>query len=115
MKQIVKKPIISEKSFAAAGIGKFSFIADKNSNKESLKKVIEDIYKVEVIKVNTQNVDGKLKRSKGKIGKRDDFKKIVVTLKKGQKIALFEAEKDPAKPAEKKKVEKKETKAVKKD
>ena len=109
MKQIIKKPVVSEKSFTASGRDKFTFLADPKADKETIKTVVEGLYGVSVIKVNTQNVNGKIKRVKGKNGTRDDYKKTVVTLKAGQKIALFEVESDDAKDA------KKDAKAAKKE
>lgn len=115
MQQIIKKPLISEKSFAKSAEGKFSFLADPDADKDLLRHLIEELYKVKVEKINTQNMTGKTKKMRGKSGKRDDYKKVVVTLKAGQKIALFDAEteekKEEKKPA--KKVAKKVEKAVK--
>ncbi len=114
MKQIIKKPLISEKSFTASSDGKFSFIADYKTDKIAAREYIENMFKVKVEKINSQNIDGKIKRVKGKIGKRNNQKKIIVTLKKGQKIALFETdteEKTADKKEEKAKV-KKESKIV---
>lgn len=92
MQQIIKKPVISEKSFAVANLHKFCFLADKCANKEEIAQMVEELFKVKVVSVNTQNYHGKIKRSRGKLGKRADLKKVTVTLKPGQKIALFEAE-----------------------
>lgn len=109
MQQIIKKPLISEKSYTRTAEGKFSFLADPDADKELIKELIEDLYKVKVEKINTQNITGKIKKSRGKAGKRDDYKKVIVTLKAGQKIALFDVEteekkeeKKPAKKADKK-------------
>lgn len=82
-------------------VGKYSFITDINIDKLQAKEVVESMFKVNVEKLNSQIVKGKVKSVKGKKGKRSDLKKIVFTLKKGQKIALFEAEKDEDKDAKK--------------
>ena len=97
MQQVIKKPLISEKSFTQTGEGKFSFLADPDADKSLLKQLIEELYKVDVVKVNTANFSGKIKRTRGKSGKRVDFKKCIVTLKKGQKIALFDVESEEKK------------------
>lgn len=117
MQQIIKKPLISEKSFARSAEGKFSFLADPDADKDLLRQLIEELYKVKVEKINTQNVTGKTKKMRGKSGKRDDFKKVIVTLKPGQKIALFDAQTEESKEVKKpaKKDEKKADKAAKTD
>lgn len=102
MRQIIKKPIISEKSFAAGNLNKFCFWVDKHADKETIAKVVGEMYKVDVIKVNTSNSIGKTKSTRGKLGKRGDFKKATLTLKHGQKVTIFEAETDEKKPKEKK-------------
>lgn len=94
MKQIIKKPLISEKSFAESSVGKFIFTVDKDINKIEAKKYLEEIFKVDVIKVNSVNIKGKIKRTKGMLGKRSNIKKMIFQLKKNQKISLFEAEKE---------------------
>lgn len=103
MKLSLKKPLISEKSFAMSSVGKYSFVTDINIDKLQAKEVVESMFKVNVEKINSQIVKGKIKSTKGKKGKRSDLKKIVFTLKKGQKIALFEAEKEEDKDTKKEK------------
>ncbi len=94
LKQIIKKPLISEKSFTESSNGKFIFSVDKNISKIDAKKYIEEIFKVNVVKVNSVKIQGKVKRTKNGLGKRSDIKKMIFQLKKNQKIALFEAEKE---------------------
>ncbi len=101
MKQIIKKPLISEKSFSASSNGKFSFIGNFKTDKIEAKDYIENVFKVKVEKINSLSIKGKVKRVKGKLGTRNNVKKFIVTLKKGQKISLFEAEKEE-KPEKKK-------------
>ncbi len=101
MKQIIKKPLISEKSFALSNEGKYCFITETNIDKISAKEHIERMFKVTVTKINIQSVEGKTKRVRGKSGKRDNFKKIIATLKKGQSIRLFESEKEDKKHEDK--------------
>lgn len=95
-RSILKKPLISEKSFKMAAEGKFCFIVDKAAGKDSVSAAISELFDVEVTDVNVCNFKGKVKRTKKGSGKRSDFKKAVVTLKKGQKIDLFDVEKDAA-------------------
>ena len=92
MNKIIKNPIISEKSFSQASNGKYSFIAPTDLDKMEAKKKIEEIFNVNVIKINSYNVIGKTKKSRGFTGKRKNIKKFLFTLKEKQKIDLFEVE-----------------------
>ncbi len=92
MKQIIKKPIISEKSFAESTLGKYTFIVDASATKDDLKNALSESFRVNVVSVNTANYKGKIKRTRGKLGKRSDFKRAIFMLEKGQKISLFETE-----------------------
>ena len=70
------------------GNNQIVFLVNINSNKIDIKKSIELIYKVKVNSVNIIRVKGKTKVFKGKVGKRSDFKKAIVSLVKGQSIDL---------------------------
>lgn len=93
MNQIIKNPVISEKSFMLVSNGKYSFTSGKNMAKAEAKKQIEDVFNVNVVKINSQTIKGKTKISRGHFGKRNDLKKIIFTLKNNQKIDLFDIEK----------------------
>lgn len=97
---ILKNALISEKSFAAAAGGKFTFVVDRRASKDEVKAAVVDLFDVTVLDVNIVSMKGKVKRSKKGSGKRSDFKKAILTLKKGQKIDLFEAEKEEKKSQE---------------
>lgn len=89
--QIVKGPVITEKSTGMRGEGnKYTFFVSLSAGKQEIKKAIEDIFKVKVVKVNTINLKGKRKR----LGIHEGFtarkKKAIVTLKPGQTIKMFE-------------------------
>ncbi len=86
---ILKKPVISEKSFAKAEEGKYVFVVDMDANKIEIAGTIEKLFKVTVVNVRTVVVKGKVKRVGRKYGKRSDFKKAYVTLKAGDKIEEF--------------------------
>ena len=88
--EIIIKPIISERSLEMMESGKYAFYVDKRANKVEIKKAVEEIFDVEVEKVNTSNLRGKKKRLGRYQGRTPDRKKAIVTLKKGQKIELFE-------------------------
>ncbi|PIS07532.1 50S ribosomal protein L23 [Candidatus Berkelbacteria bacterium CG10_big_fil_rev_8_21_14_0_10_43_13] len=91
---LIKSALISEKSFTAAGNSKFTFVVDKSATKAEVAETIAELFNVEVLDVNMVRVKGKVKRSRKGLGKRPDFKKAILTLKKGSKIDLFEVDKD---------------------
>jgi len=94
---LIKSALISEKSFTAAGNSKFTFVVDKSATKAEVAETIAELFNVEVLDVNMVRVKGKVKRSRKGLGKRPDFKKAILTLKKGSKIDLFEVDKDEKK------------------
>ena len=81
-------PNITEKSTSLSEFNKVVFKVDKGASKNSIKKSIEKIFKVNVIKINTINLKGKTKLVKNKKSYKPGYKKAVVTLKKGQNIDL---------------------------
>ena len=81
-------PTITEKATSLSEFNKVVFKVHKNANKNSIKKSIEKIFKVNVVKINTINLKGKTKIVKGKKSSRSGYKKAIVTLKKGQSIDL---------------------------
>jgi large subunit ribosomal protein L23 len=87
--EIIKNPLRSEKGSAAqVNENKYAFVVNKTANKEEIKKAVEEIYKVKVDKVNTMNVMGKWKRVRLVEGRKSDWKKAVVQLKKGETIEI---------------------------
>ena len=85
---LIKKPVITEKSTANSQFNKYIFEVRKDANKINLKKTIEDIYKVKVQKLNSLNVKSKPKVFKGQRGTRSELKRIIVTLKEGNTIDM---------------------------
>ena len=81
-------PNVTEKSTSLSEFNKVVFKVSKNANKKSIKKSIEKIFKVNVIKINTINLKGKSKFVRGKKTIKEDKKKAIITLKKGQNIDL---------------------------
>lgn len=81
-------PTITEKATSLSEFNKVVFKVRKDASKNIIKKNIEKIFKVNVIKVNTINLRGKIKIVRGKKSKRPGYKKAIVTLKKGQSIDL---------------------------
>ncbi len=95
MNQILVRPLITEKmTNINADLVKYGFLVNPNANKIQIKQAIEKKFEVHVIEVRTINHPGKIKsqfRKSGKFeGKTPKFKKAIVTLKKGEKIELFE-------------------------
>ena len=84
----IVSPVITEKATALSEFNKMVFRVHKGANKNSIKKSIEKIFKVNVIKINTINLRGKNKLVRGKKSSRPGYKKAIVTLKKGQSIDL---------------------------
>ena len=88
--RVLRKPKITEKSTSLLQDNKYTFEVDLKANKTEIKQAVESIFKVKVEKVNTMHVRGKLKRVRQVPGRTPDRKKAIVTLKKGDKIEVFE-------------------------
>jgi len=84
----IVSPVITEKATILSEFNKMVFRVHKSASKNSIKRSIEKIFKVNVIKINTINLKGKTKLVKGKKSSRPGYKKAIVTLKKGQSIDL---------------------------
>jgi len=84
----IVSPVITEKATTLSEFNKTVFRVHKGASKNSIKKSIEKIFKVNVIKINTINLKGRTKMVKGKKSSRPGYKKAIVTLKKGQSIDL---------------------------
>ena len=81
-------PNVTEKSTSLSELNKVVFKVHKGANKNTIKKNIEKIFKVNVIKINTINLKGKSKIVRNKKAYKSGYKKAIVTLKKGQSIDL---------------------------
>jgi large subunit ribosomal protein L23 len=90
---ILKKPIISEKSIAQGVVNKYTFLVAKTAEKAQIAKAVEKLFKVHVTDVNVINLIGKIKKFRKTLGHRNTRRKAIVTLKKGDRIALFEENK----------------------
>lgn len=89
-REVIKHPIVTEKSTDLKEINWYIFSVDKKSNKKEIKNAVEDIFKVEVDKVRTLIIAGKnIKKTGRVVGRGSAFKKAYVKLKKG-KIEFFE-------------------------
>ncbi len=83
---VVLSPVITEKATMASEFNQVVFMVPTDSTKPSIKAAIESLFKVKVKAVNTLRVKGKVKRFKGRPGKRKDWKKAIVTLEEGHSI-----------------------------
>ena len=81
-------PNVTEKSTYLSEFNKVVFKVHKNASKDSIKRSVEKLFKVNVIKVNTIYLKGKTKLVKGKKTIKSGYKKAIITLKKGQSIDL---------------------------
>lgn len=93
---VLKRPIITEKSMKLAQSGLYAFEVDKNATKPQVAKAVSEKFNVKVLKVRVINVKGKSKQQKRvrKVYKLSGFKKALVQVKKGEKIAIFETPKE---------------------
>lgn len=89
-RDIIIRPLVTERSTALMQDGKYTFIVDKKANKIEIGSAIEEIFKVKVDRVNTVRVLGKTKRMGRTQGKRPDYKKAIVKLAPGESIEFFE-------------------------
>ena len=83
---IIKNPVVTEKTTKIAENNQFVFKVDISSSKESIKMAVEKIFKVKVKNINTIKIKGKTKVFKGTKGKRADYKKAIVSLKEGETL-----------------------------
>ncbi len=87
---ILKRPTITEKSTAGVDrLNAYVFEVDPFANKLQIKKAVEDLFSVKVVKVNTRRRRGKAKRLGMVIGTTQSVKEAIVTLRKGDKIEIY--------------------------
>jgi large subunit ribosomal protein L23 len=90
---VLKKPLVTEKVSSLNEKGKYGFIVDAEANKVEIKKAVEKQYGVNVERVNTMNVMGKLKTRYTKAGvlagRKPNYKKAIVTLAEGEVIDFY--------------------------
>lgn len=88
-RDVLVKPVVSEKSYALLDENKYTFVVAPGSNKTQIKQAVEAVFSVKVTGVNTINRQGKRKRTKTGFGKRADTKRAIVTLAEGDRIDIF--------------------------
>jgi large subunit ribosomal protein L23 len=87
---ILRRPIVTEKSTLLGEQGRYVFEVDSNASKPEIAKAVEWAFDVTVVKVNTLTVPGKVKRYGRRPSKQPDWKKAIVSLQAGDTIQLFE-------------------------
>ncbi len=91
LREVIKRPVVSEKSYDQIELNKYTFEVSRQANKIEIKNEIEEAFKVTVTGVNTSYVKAKSKRLGWTRGTTRGWKKAIVTLKPGDKIEFFEA------------------------
>jgi large subunit ribosomal protein L23 len=91
-RDVIIKPVVSEKSYALLDANVYTFIVHPDASKPEIHDAVQSIFGVRVLKVNTLNRNGKSIRNRrtGKLGKRADTKRALITLVDGDRIDLFE-------------------------
>ena len=88
-RDVLLRPIVSEKSYALLDENKYTFLVDPNANKTEIKIAVEKLFNVKVTSVNTVNRGGKRRRTRFGLGTRSDTKRAVVTVSPGDRIDIF--------------------------
>ncbi len=84
--QVLRRPLVTEKSTMASEHNQVAFEVPIDASKPEIKAAVEDLFKVKVKAVNTLRQQGKVKRFRGRLGRRSDVKKAYVTLEEGHSI-----------------------------
>lgn len=88
--RILKRPLVTEKATDLGQNSQYTFEVVRNANKVEIGKAVESVFDVHVTNVRTLNMRGKIKKYRGREGKTSDWKKAVVSLRKGEKIEVIE-------------------------
>ncbi len=83
---LIRKPVITEKATMGIENNQITFRVPLDASKPEIKAAVEKLFKVEVRAVNTIRQRGKVKRFRGRLGKRPDYKKAIVSLAEGHSI-----------------------------
>jgi large subunit ribosomal protein L23 len=89
-RDVIVRPIVSEKSYSGIERNTYTFLVDPRANKTEIKEAVQTIWDVRVTSVNTLRRRGKMKRRGYTRGRRPDEKRAVVTLAQGDSIEIFE-------------------------
>ncbi len=89
-RDVIVRPIVSEKSYSGLEQNRYTFLVAADANKTEIKEAVQAIWDVRVTNVNTLRRKGKTKRFRYTMGKRPDHKRAVVSLAEGDSIEIFE-------------------------
>ncbi len=88
-RDVLLRPVVSEKSYGLSDLGKYTFIVAPQANRTQVRQAIEAVFGVKVTQVNMVNRPGKRKRTRHGWGKRPDTKRAIVSLAEGDRIDIF--------------------------
>jgi large subunit ribosomal protein L23 len=88
-RDVLVRPVVSEKSYGLLDEGKYTFIVAPEANKTEIRLAVEAVFGVKVTNVNTLNRPGKRRRTRYGFGQRPDTKRAIVTLADGDRIDIF--------------------------
>lgn len=89
-RDVIIRPVVSEKSYdLIERSNTYTFVVDRRARKEEIRRAVEVLFDVRVLRVNTLNRKGKRKRTRFTVGKRADTKRAMVTLPIGQTVDIF--------------------------
>lgn len=88
MYELIRTPVITEKSTLLSEFNQVTFRVPMDATKHEVRSAVEELFKVKVTAVNTIRQVGKVKQFRGRPGKRNDYKKAIVTLAEGQSIDI---------------------------
>jgi large subunit ribosomal protein L23 len=87
--QVIIRPVLSEKTFALAEVGKYTFRVNDKAHKTQIRQAIEQLFDVNVLEVRTAHVQSKPKRRGQTAGRTSQWKKAIVQVREGQTIPIF--------------------------
>lgn len=88
--QVLKRPVVTEKTTMLSAAGQYVFEVDPRANKPQIAEAVEKAFEVSVLKVRTMTVRGKVKRFGRRVSRQPSWKKAIVTLSPGDQIQYFE-------------------------
>ena len=88
-RDVLLRPVISEKSYGLLDENKYTFLVHPDANKIQIKQAVEEVFSVTVTTVNTANRQGKRKRTRSGFGQRNATKRAIVSLAEGDRIDIF--------------------------
>lgn len=88
-RDILIAPVVSEKSYGLMDENKYTFLVSPTANKTEIKIAVEAVFGVHVVSVNTINRQGKKRRTRFGVGRRDNSKRAIVSVAEGERIDVF--------------------------